>query len=156
MDFIPNTKKEQQEMLKAIGIEKINDLFKDVPESVHLKNLLNIPKAMSELELKRFMTDLSNKNKTDILSFQGAGAYNHFIPSVVNHMISRSEFYTAYTPYQPEISQGILQAIFEYQTMICKLTGMDVTNASMYDGASALAETAIMCKNKTKRNEGLD
>ncbi len=152
MNFIPNTDKQRTEMLKVIGVNNVKELFVDVPDSIHLKTPLEMPEAMSELDLKKHMIDLSNKNK-QMTSFQGAGAYNHFIPSVVNHIISRSEFYTAYTPYQPELSQGILQAIFEYQSMICHLTGMDVANASMYDGASAMAETAIISKIKTRRNQ---
>ncbi|MBN1156011.1 aminomethyl-transferring glycine dehydrogenase subunit GcvPA [Candidatus Woesearchaeota archaeon] len=152
MNFIPNTAEQRRDMLKDIGVSEIKDLFKDIPESIRLKTPLKLPKGMSELELRRAMSELADKNK-QLVSFQGAGAYSHFIPAVVNHIISRSEFYTAYTPYQPELSQGILQAIFEYQTMICRLTGMAVANASMYDGASALAETAIICKTRTKRNE---
>ncbi len=150
MNFIPNTEKQRKEMMIAVGVNHISELFKDIPEKILLKKDLNLPKGMTEIELKRFMGDLGSKNKV-YTSFLGAGSYNHFIPSVVGHIISRSEFYTAYTPYQPEISQGILQAIYEYQTLICSLTGMDVTNASMYDGASALAESALMAiriKNK--------
>ncbi|MFH2021355.1 MAG: aminomethyl-transferring glycine dehydrogenase subunit GcvPA [archaeon] len=151
MNFVPNTDMQKKEMLKVIGVADTKALFADIPEKLHL-NSLNIPKGMSEIELRRHMEKLAAKNKP-MLSFQGAGAYNHFIPAVVDKITSRSEFYTAYTPYQPEISQGILQAIFEYQTMICELTGMDVANASMYDGASAMGETAVICKIKTKRNE---
>jgi glycine dehydrogenase subunit 1 len=154
MDFIPNTKKEQEDMLKEVGISSVNELFKDIPEQILLKEKLNLPNSLSELEVRNHVTELSNKNKK-MSCFLGAGSYNHFIPSIVNHIISRSEFYTAYTPYQPEISQGILQAIYEYQTMICELTGMDVTNASMYDGASALAESCIMAANITRRKEML-
>jgi len=153
MDFIPNTKQQQDEMLKFIGVSSVNDLFKDIPNEILLKNNLNLGKGLSELELKKKLSNLASKNKTNFISFLGAGSYNHFIPSIVNHIISRSEFYTAYTPYQPEISQGMLQAIYEYQTMIADLTGMDVANASMYDGASALAEACIMAASITKRNE---
>ena len=153
MDFIPNTDKDREEMLKTIGVSSVNELFKDIPEGLLLKENLKISKALSELELRSKLKNLANKNKTELISFLGAGSYNHFIPSVVNHIISRSEFYTAYTPYQPEISQGILQAIYEYQTMICELTGMDVANASMYDGASALAEACIMSVNITRKNQ---
>ena len=152
MNFIPSTQKDQQDMLKEIGVSEIKDLFSDIPEKLILKERLKVPKPMSELELKQHLENIAKKNKLQ-KNFIGAGAYIHFIPSIVPHIISRSEFYTAYTPYQPEISQGILQAIYEYQTMICELTGMDMTNASMYDGASALAETCIMTSNITKRNQ---
>jgi len=153
MNFIPNTDKDKKDMLEAVGVSSVNELFKDIPNDILLKDNLKISEALSELEVKKKLLCLANKNKTDFISFLGAGSYNHFIPSVVNHIISRSEFYTAYTPYQPEISQGILQTIYEYQTIICDLTGMDVANASMYDGASALAEACIMSVNITKRNK---
>ena len=155
MNFIPNTVKEREEMLKVIGVSSVNDLFKDVPSSVLLTEDLKISKALSELDVKRKLGCLAAKNKVDFVSFLGAGSYNHFVPSVVDTIVSRSEFYTAYTPYQAEMSQGILQAIYEYQTMIADLTGMDVANASMYDGASALAEACIMSVNITKRNKVL-
>ncbi|MBN2422712.1 aminomethyl-transferring glycine dehydrogenase subunit GcvPA [Candidatus Woesearchaeota archaeon] len=144
MNFIPNTAEEQKFMLESIDAESKKGLFKDIAAKFRLKRELDLPKPMPEHELKKFMINLSRKNKINLSIFRGAGSYNHFIPSTVGHVISRSEFYTAYTPYQPEISQGILQAIYEYQTMICNLTGMDITNASMYDGASALAESMAM------------
>ncbi len=153
MDFIPNTDEDRKIMLKGVKAKKISDLFKDIPSGLLLKDNLKIPKELSELEVKDLLRKISNKNKINFSYFLGAGAYKHFIPSVVGHIVGRSEFYTAYTPYQAEISQGILQAIYEYQTMICSLTGMDVANASMYDGASALAESCIMAVNITKRNE---
>ena len=153
MDFIPNTDKDRKEMLKSINVGRISDLFKDIPKGLLLKKELKIPKGLSEIEVKDLLRDISLKNRLDFSYFLGAGAYKHFIPSVVNHIVSRSEFYTAYTPYQPEISQGMLQAIYEYQSMICGITGMDVANASMYDGASALAESCIMAANITRRNE---
>ncbi len=153
MNFIPNTDEDRETMLKEIKVKKISDLFKDIPDKLLLKENLKIPNKLSEIEVKNLLKDTSAENKVNFSCFLGAGAYAHFIPSVVAHVISRSEFYTAYTPYQPEISQGILQAIYEYQTMICELTGMDVANASMYDGASALAESCIMAVNITKRNE---
>jgi glycine dehydrogenase subunit 1 len=153
MDFIPNTEKDRELMLKDINVNKVSDLFKDIPASLLLKDNLKVPKALSEIEVKNLLIDISKKNKVDFSSFLGAGAYKHFIPSVVNHIVGRSEFYTAYTPYQPEISQGMLQVIYEYQTMICDLTGMDVANASMYDGASALAESCIMATNITRRKQ---
>ena len=151
MRFIPNTNKQREEMLREVGVNSVSELFKDIPKDVLIKSL-NLPKGLSEIELKNELRKLGENNKITT-SFLGAGAYNHFVPSVVSHIIGRSEFYTAYTPYQPEISQGILQAVYEYQTMICNLTGMDVANASMYDGASALAESCIMAVNITHRNE---
>ncbi|MFH1849217.1 MAG: aminomethyl-transferring glycine dehydrogenase subunit GcvPA [archaeon] len=152
MDFIPNTKKDQDEMLKAIGARNTSELFCDIPGDLRLKRDLNLPAALSELDLKRRMANLAQKNRR-ALSFMGAGSYAHHIPSAVAHLIGRSEFYTAYTPYQPEISQGILQAIYEYQTMICRLTGMDVANASLYDGGTALAESVIMARRITGRSD---
>ncbi len=152
MDFIPNTESDREEMLKVIGVDTVSDLFGDIPSSL-LTGGLRIPSGLSEMEVKDLLRKISEKNRTEFSSFLGAGSYRHFIPSVVNHIISRSEFYTAYTPYQPEVSQGMLQAIYEYQTMICSLTGMEVANASMYDGASALAESCIMAANITKKKE---
>ncbi len=153
--YIPNTVSQQNEMLSEIGMTSIDELFADIPDNVRLKQGLDLPKAKSEMELVHHMRQLSAKscNIDEYTCFLGAGAYDHYIPSIVSHMISRQEFYTAYTPYQPEISQGTLQAIFEYQTMICRLTGMDVANASMYDGASALAEAAAMACSAKKRKE---
>jgi glycine dehydrogenase subunit 1 len=153
--YIPNTEAQQNEMLSEIGMSGIEGLFSGIPGNVKLKRELDIPKAMSEMEVTVHMRDLAgmNGNMDEYTCFMGAGAYDHYIPSVVNHLVSRQEFYTAYTPYQPEISQGTLQAIFEYQTMICNLTGMDAANASMYDGATALAEAASMACHSTKRNK---
>ncbi|MEK6599622.1 MAG: aminomethyl-transferring glycine dehydrogenase subunit GcvPA [Deltaproteobacteria bacterium] len=155
MSYIPHTEKDIQEMLKVIGAEFVEDLFKVIPDNLRVKKPLNLPAPLSEQELIQEMTTLSIKNATveEYVSFLGAGAYNHYIPSIVNHLISRSEFYTAYTPYQPEISQGTLQAIFEYQTLICQLTGMDVSNASMYDGASATAEAVLMARRINNRSK---
>lgn len=151
MHYVSNTEEQKQEMLQAIGVDNVMELFKDIPQSLILKDKLKLPSAMSELEVRRLMKELAAKNKAEMASFLGAGAYNHFTPSFVNHLLLRGEFFTAYTPYQPEISQGMLQAIFEYQTMICNLAGMDVANASMYDNSSALAEAAIMaCRIKGK------
>lgn len=155
MDFVPNTDEDRELMLREIGVEKISDLFKDIPDKLLLKDGLRIPKGLSEIEVKDLLRKISERNRVNFPYFLGGGAYMHFIPSVVNHIVSRSEFYTSYTPYQAEISQGLLQAIYEYQTMICELTGMDVANASMYDGASALAESCIMAANITKRKEML-
>jgi glycine dehydrogenase subunit 1 len=155
MRYIGNTDEDREQMLKEIGYPDIESLFKAVPDSVHLKTKLNIPQAQSEMELVNNMKSLSkeNLNTDDYACFLGAGAYDHFIPAAIDQLISRQEFYTAYTPYQPEISQGTLQAIFEYQTMICELTGLPVANASMYDGATALTEAAIMACDATKRTE---
>ncbi len=155
--YLPLTDEDRHEMLKKIGVDSIEDLFSDIPEAVRLKRDLDLPPAMSELEAVKHMNALAAKNKhlNNCTSFMGAGVYDHFIPSVIKHITGRSEFYTSYTPYQPEISQGILQAIFEYQTMICQLTGMEVANASMYDGGTAVAEGAIMGCGATRRSKAL-
>ncbi|MBI5892866.1 MAG: aminomethyl-transferring glycine dehydrogenase subunit GcvPA [Deltaproteobacteria bacterium] len=157
MSYIPHTDNDIKEMLLVIGIKTVNDLFNAIPPDVRLKTPLNLPPALSEQEIVQELTVLSKKNATveDYISFLGAGAYNHYVPSIVNHIILRSEFYTAYTPYQPEISQGTLQAVFEYQTLICQLTGMDAANASMYDGASATAEAVLMAKRLNSRSKCL-
>lgn len=151
--YLPNTPADQKEMLESIGVDSVEALFSDIPKELRLNRELNIGAPMSEIELSAHMKELSSRNLTlnDVTCFLGAGAYDHYVPSVIKHITSRSEFYTAYTPYQPEISQGTLQAIFEYQTMICNLTGMDVSNASMYDGASACAEAAMMAAESTRR-----
>ncbi|NLW02358.1 MAG: aminomethyl-transferring glycine dehydrogenase subunit GcvPA [Clostridiaceae bacterium] len=151
--YIPNTGEQQEEMLRDIGVSSIEELFADIPESIRLKRDLDLPEALSEMELVRHLKELSGRNAStdEYACFLGAGAYDHYIPSVIQHLVRRQEFYTAYTPYQPEISQGTLQAIFEYQTMICSLTGMDVSNASMYDGATAVAEAAAMACRSTGR-----
>ena len=155
--YIPNGQKEKEVMLKSIGVDSIEDLFSDIPDDVKLNRKLDINKPYSEIELRKYMRELSEKNKTldSYICFLGAGAYDHYIPAVVDQIAGRSEFYTAYTPYQPEISQGTLQAIFEYQTMICELTGMDVSNASMYDVGTAAAEAAVMACNNTRRKKVL-
>ncbi|MGV8980969.1 aminomethyl-transferring glycine dehydrogenase subunit GcvPA [Clostridium sp.] len=151
--YIPNTIEDENIMLKSIGASSIQELFSDIPDDVKLNRELNINPPMSEIEVQRHVKLLANKNKSteELVCFLGAGAYDHYIPSIIKHLISRSEFYTSYTPYQPEISQGTLQAVFEYQTLICDLTGMDVANASMYDGATACVEGAIMAVESTKR-----
>jgi glycine dehydrogenase subunit 1 len=140
-------------MLKTIGVSGIQNLFADIDSGLILKKPLQLAPAMSEPELTRYFTALSQKNLNCGISFLGAGCYHHFIPATVDAVLSRSEFYTSYTPYQPEISQGNLQAIFEYQTMITELTGMDAANASLYDGATALAEAALMCVRITAKKE---
>lgn len=146
MRYLPHTDVEVQQMLDQIGVSNIDELFSGIPEDCRLQRPLDLPDAKSESETMTLLRSLAEGNSkvSDWDSFLGGGAYNHFIPSVVDHLVSRSEFYTAYTPYQPEISQGTLQAIFEFQTMICQLTGMDVANASMYDGASACAEAVLL------------
>ncbi|MCD7033179.1 aminomethyl-transferring glycine dehydrogenase subunit GcvPA [Metabacillus sp. GX 13764] len=153
--YLPMTEQDQKEMLAAIGAESVEELFSDIPENVRFKGEYNIKKAKSETELTRELTKLAgtNKDTKQYASFLGAGVYDHYAPVIVDHVISRSEFYTAYTPYQPEISQGELQAIFEYQTMICELTGMDVANSSMYDGGTALAEAAMLATGHTKKKK---
>ncbi len=152
--YIPKTDAERQEMLKSIGKKSIEELFEDIPKSVRLQKDLDVPGPYSELEITREMSRLANKNKSNdkVNSFLGGGSYDHYIPSVVNHILLRSEFYTAYTPYQPEISQGVLQSIFEFQSMICRITGMDVANASMYDGATAMAEAALVAVNNNRKD----
>src|SRR3989344_255622 len=152
MHYVSNTEEQKKEMLEAIGVSNVLELFKDIPQDLILKRKLSIPEALSEIEVKRLLENFAGKNKSCMVSFLGAGAYRHFSPTIVNHLLLRGEFFTSYTPYQPEISQGMLQAIFEYQTMVCKLTGMDVANASMYDNSSALAEAAIMSTRIKKRN----
>lgn len=147
--FIPNTDPDREVMLKTIGASSVKDLFVDVPADL-LYPKINLPKAMPELDLMRELNAMAtqNANVNEYASFLGAGAYNHFIPATVPHLVFRTEFYTAYTPYQAEISQGTLQTIFEYQSMICALTGMDAANASHYDGATAAAEGAILAINQ--------
>ncbi|MBF2455021.1 aminomethyl-transferring glycine dehydrogenase subunit GcvPA [Listeria seeligeri] len=153
--YLPMTAQDEKEMLDTIGVASIDDLFQDIPEKIRFKRDYNLKPAKSEPALLRELSKLASKNAntTEYASFLGAGVYSHFIPTVVDHVISRSEFYTAYTPYQPEISQGELQAIFEFQTMIAELTGMDLANSSMYDGGTALAEAAMLSSGHTKRKK---
>ena len=141
--FIPHTEEDIKTMLGRIGVESVDDLYGDIPAEVIFKGEYDIPSAMSEIELRRHFEELGAKNR-NLTVFAGGGAYDHYAPSAVAHLLQRSEFYTAYTPYQPEISQGTLQYIFEYQSMISELTGMEATNASMYDGATATAEVMFM------------
>ena len=149
--YIPSTETQQQEMLKAIGLKDFRELYGDVPASMYLDRALDIPEGLSELEVSRKMTQLASQNKVYGTILRGAGSYDHYIPSIVRYIPAKEEFLTAYTPYQAELSQGILQSIFEYQTMICMLTGMDVSNASVYDGATAAAEAAAMCRDRKRR-----
>lgn len=154
--YIPNSQPEiKKEMMQEIDIKSIDELYADIPEKYRLKKPLNIPEALSEFEVKKHVETLLSKNKTnsDMPVFLGAGCWPHYVPAVVKEIVQRSEFLTAYTPYQPEISQGMLQALFEYQSMICELTSMDVANSSMYDWASALGEAARMAARITGRRE---
>jgi len=153
MDYTPHTSDDVREMLQIIGAGSLDDLFSDIPEAFRLNRFLRLPAALSELEVSEMMRGKAGLNAVQSMTLTGAGAYHHYIPAVVGHVISRSEFYTAYTPYQAEISQGILQAIYEYQTMIARLTGMQVANASMYDGASAMAEAAVLAGKTLKRDK---
>ncbi|MDG5470784.1 aminomethyl-transferring glycine dehydrogenase subunit GcvPA [Jeotgalibacillus sp. ET6] len=155
--YLPMTDQDQKEMLQAVGVENINDLFSDIPEKVRFQGDLKIKPAKSETALTRELLNMAAKNADtkQYISFLGAGVYDHYSPAIVDHVISRSEFYTAYTPYQPEISQGELQAIFEYQTMICELTGMEVANSSMYDGGTSFAEAAMLSAGQTRRKKVL-
>ncbi|BCR04132.1 glycine dehydrogenase [Desulfuromonas versatilis] len=157
MRYIPHTQEDIQQMLETVGVGSLEELFEEIPKSVRLQRPLDLSAPLSEPELLRHLRSLADRNATpdSMPSFLGGGAYNHFIPAAVDQLISRSEFYTAYTPYQPEISQGTLQAIFEYQTLVCQLTGMDVANASMYDGASACAEAVLMAVRATRRKRVL-
>ena len=150
-NYIPGTKQEQKEMLAEIGFGSMEELFGHIPDEVKVKGGLKIPEGMSELEVRKKVTQMAEKNKVFPVIFRGAGAYRHFIPSVVKSVISKENLLTAYTPYQAEISQGILQSIFEYQTMICELTGMDTSNASVYDGATAAAEGIAMCRERKRK-----
>ena len=145
--FLPAGASERAEMLREIGCGSIDELFSPIPQEVRLKGL-DIPQGMSELQAQRALRAMAKKNKVFDTIFRGAGAYRHYIPAVVGSVTGKEEFLTAYTPYQAEISQGVLQSIFEYQTMICELTGMEVSNASVYDGATAAAEAAAMCRER--------
>lgn len=149
--YVPSTPAERQGMLQAIGLSDYQQLYRDVPESMYLDHPLDIPAGMSEMEVGRAVSAMAAKNRVSPVVLRGAGAYDHYIPSIVKYIPAKEEFLTAYTPYQAEISQGILQSIFEYQTMICELTGMDVSNASVYDGATAAAEAAAMCRDRKRR-----
>ncbi|PYS20744.1 MAG: aminomethyl-transferring glycine dehydrogenase subunit GcvPA [Acidobacteria bacterium] len=154
MRYIPNSPDERADMLKQIGVASIENLFDSIPKELRLSDHLNVPAAMSELELLKRFREMGARNKSARrINFLGGGAYSHYVPTIVDHLISRSEFFTAYTPYQPEISQGTLQSIFEFQTLVCQLTGMDIANASMYDGSTAMAEAVLMAERITKRSK---
>ncbi len=148
--YIPSSEAERREMLEALGLKDVRELYRDVPESVRLKKPLDLPEGLSEMEVRKALEDMAKLNRNYQTILRGAGAYDHYIPSIVRYIPAKEEFLTAYTPYQAEMSQGLLQSIFEYQTMICELTGMDVSNASVYDGASAAAEAAAMCRDRKR------
>jgi glycine dehydrogenase subunit 1 len=152
--YIPNSPDERAEMLQQLGAASIENLFDSIPEDLRLRQPLKVPAAMSEIELLKAFDEMGARNQAaGRVSFLGGGAYSHYVPTIVDHLISRSEFFTAYTPYQPEISQGTLQSIFEFQTLVCQLTGMDIANASMYDGSTAMAEAVLMAERVTKRSK---
>lgn len=157
LHYLPLTEQERRQMLAEIGAASAEELFTDVPAAVRFQGEMQLPPPLSEMEALRHLGEMAarNKNLKEYACFLGAGVYDHFVPAVVSHITGRSEFYTSYTPYQAEISQGVLQAIFEYQTLICQLTGMDVANASMYDGATALAEGAVLACGATRRSKVL-
>jgi glycine dehydrogenase subunit 1 len=157
MRFAPHTDDDVREMLGALGAGSLDDLFSQIPPSVRLDRPLDIPEGVSEMEILADMKALAGRNRSaeDLICFAGAGAYDHYVPSVVWSLAARSEFYTSYTPYQPELSQGVLQALFEYQSMICEITGLEVSNASLYDGATALAEAVNLARSSPGRDRVL-
>ena len=150
MKYFPQTSTDIADMLKVIGVNSLDDLFAEIPNELKLQHTLHLPHAQSEIEIRKTISELASKNKV-LTCFAGAGVYDHYQPSIIPYIISRSEFSTSYTPYQAEISQGTLQYIFEYQTMMARLTGMDISNASMYDGATATAEAMMMCVTASKK-----
>lgn len=149
-NFLVHNEKTTQEMCEAIGISKVEDLFKQIPQSVRMPEL-DLPEGLSEMETQRKVKNLAKSNKSDFISFLGGGIYNKFVPACINQVASRFEFNTAYTPYQPEISQGTLQVMYEFQTMICRLTGMDISNATVYDAGTACAEAILMACRISKK-----
>lgn len=155
MSYVPHSDREREEMLRAIGVDSFEELLEGVPERLRLKSPLNLPEALSELEAVRLLDDLARRNKRapEYANFMGGGAYDHFIPAVVGHILDRSEFKTAYTPYQAEVSQGTLQTIYEFQSLISRLTGLEVANASLYDGGSATAEAVLLSLAQTGRRK---
>ena len=152
MSYVPHTKRQEQEMLKVIGLKSKKELFRDIKPELKAKSF-DLPEGLSEFEVLGCIKNLAAKNQAELINFIGAGFYDHFIPAAIDALVSRPEFYTAYTPYQPECSQGWLQAIYEYQTVICRLTGMEATNASMYDGGTALFEAVMMAIRVTGKNK---
>jgi glycine dehydrogenase subunit 1 len=152
MRFIPVSCEEREAMLRVVGVDTVDELFNVIPDEVRLSRPLRVPEGMGEIELAAHIDKLAGENASGLVSFLGAGCYDHYVPAIVDAVVSKPAFFTAYTPYQPEVSQGTLQAIYEYQSMICALTGMDVSNASLYDGATALVEAALMAARLTKRD----
>src|ERR1041385_6524146 len=155
MRYIPNSATDRKQMLADIGVDSIEQLFSGIPEQLRLRRLLDLPTPLTEPELLEYFHARAAKNDIDDHEFIGAGIYRHYIPLIIDALISRSEFYTAYTPYQAEIAQGTLQAIFEFQTYIAQLTGMEVANASLYDGSTALAEAVLMAHRIARKNRFL-
>src|SRR5437879_7177287 len=155
MRYIPSARADRQRMLAQIGVDSIEQLFSGIPEKLRLRRLLDLPRALSEPELLEYFRQRASRNEIGSARFVGAGIYRHYIPIIIDALISRSEFYTAYTPYQAEIAQGTLQAIFEFQTYIAQLTGMEVANASLYDGSTGLAEAVLMGQRITRKNKFL-
>ena len=157
MRFAPQTDDDVREMLRAIGVASLDDLFDQIPETVRLDRPLDLPDGVSEMEIVADLRRLAarNRNADELACFAGAGAYDHYVPAVVWSIAGRSEFYTSYTPYQPELSQGVLQALFEYQSMICELTALEVSNASLYDGSTALAEAVNLARSTPGRDRVL-
>src|SRR5262245_53030674 len=155
MRYIPNSSTDRNQMLSEIGIDSIEQLFAGIPEKLRLRRLLDLPKPLTEPELVEYFQSRAARNSVAEQAFVGGGIYRHYIPIIIDALISRSEFYTAYTPYQAEIAQGTLQAIFEFQTYITQLTGMEVSNASLYDGSTALAESVLMAHRMTRRGKFL-
>ena len=154
MTYIPNTDANRKSMMSTLGIKSVEDLLTIIPDDVRIARPLNLPPSLSELELHDIIGEMAARDDSadKMISFVGGGMYDHFVPSAISHLAGRSEFLTSYTPYQPEVSQGTLQGIYEFQTMICELTGLDVANASMYDGASAAAEAVLLARGTTRRN----
>jgi glycine dehydrogenase subunit 1 len=157
MRFAPHPDDDVDQMLEAIGLSSLDDLFDRIPRSVRLNRPLDLPDGVSEMQILADLKALAGRNRSaeDLVCFAGGGAYDHFVPAVVWALAGRSEFYTSYTPYQPELSQGVLQALFEYQSMICDLTGLEVSNASLYDGATALAEAVNLARSSPGRDRVL-
>src|SRR5690606_10402054 len=154
MRYIPNSPQERGEMLKEIGLNSAEELFRSIPEDIRLKRSLNVTEPLAESEIIAAFEGMASRNTATVKpSFLGAGVYSHFSPTIVDHLIQRSEFFTSYTPYQPEISQGTLQYIFEFQTLVAQLTGMEVANASMYDGSTAMAAAYLMDQRVTRRDK---
>src|SRR5688572_15135650 len=155
MRYVPNSDTDRRQMLAEIGVDSIEQLFSGIPEQLRLRRLLDLPKPLTEPELVEYFRVRAARNSVSATSFIGAGIYRHYIPIIIDALISRSEFYTAYTPYQAEIAQGTLQAIFEFQTYIAQLTGMDVSNASLYDGSTGVAEAILMAQRVTRKSRFL-